>query len=80
MLSNNLEEKLQEQVDNDQTILNPANNLSYDLDNVYLGDSDDCLNLTLAEIQKNIVIKEKVCIRKPVARHSSRLKKKSRSS
>jgi hypothetical protein len=52
MLSKNLEEKLPEQVDNDQTILNPANNLSYDLDNVYLGDSNDCLNLTLAEIKK----------------------------
>jgi hypothetical protein len=64
----------------DQTILNQANNLSYDLDNVYLGDPDDCLNLTLAEIKKNIVIKEKVCIRKPVARRSARLKKKSRSS
>jgi hypothetical protein len=80
MLSKNLEENLPEQTVNDQNVLYQAEKLLYDLDNEYTGDSDDCLDLTLAEIKKNIVIKKKVCINKHVVRRSSRLKKKSRSS
>jgi hypothetical protein len=80
MLSKKLEEKILDQVDENPIILTQANNLSCDLDNEYIGDSDDCLNLTLAEIKKNIIIKKKVSIKKPVARRSARLKKKSKSS
>jgi hypothetical protein len=78
MLSKNLEENLPEQSVNDQNVLYQAEKLSYDLENEYTGDSDDCLDLTLAEIKKNIVIKKKVRFSKPVVRRSSRLKKKSR--
>jgi hypothetical protein len=80
MLSKNLEENLPEQSVNNQNVLYQAEKLSYDLENEYTGDSDDCLDLTLAEIKKNIVIKKKVRISKPVVRRSSRLKKKSTSS
>jgi hypothetical protein len=76
MLSKNLEEKKPGQVDIDQTILTKANRLSVDLDNEYLGDSDYGLNLTLAKIKKNTVIKKKkLSIRKPGVRRSDRLKK-----
>jgi hypothetical protein len=78
MLSKNLEEHLPEQSVNDQNVLYQAEKLSYDLENEYTGDSDDCLDLTLAEIKKNIVIKKKVRFSKPVVRRSSRIKKKSR--
>jgi hypothetical protein len=75
MLSKNLEENLPEQPVNDQNVLYQAEKLSYDLENEYNGDSDDCLDLTLAETKKNIIIKEKVRISKPVVCRSSRLKK-----
>jgi hypothetical protein len=40
MLSKNIKEHLQ--AVNDQTILNQADKLSFDLENEYIGDSDDC--------------------------------------
>jgi hypothetical protein len=80
MLSKNLEEKTPDQAEVDQTILTKANNLSADLDDEYLVESDDGLNLTLAEIKKNTVLKKKkVSIRKTVVRRSDRLKKNKRS-
>jgi hypothetical protein len=80
MLSKNLEEKTPDQAEVDQTILTKANNLSADLDDEYLVESDDGLNLTLAEIKKNTVLKKKkVSIRKTVVRRSDRLKKNKKS-
>jgi hypothetical protein len=58
-----------------KNILNKANNLSQDLVNEEFVESDDILNLTLADIKKNRVFKKKVSVKKPVARRSARLKK-----
>jgi hypothetical protein len=75
MLSKNLEEKIPDQIEMEENILNKANNLSQDLVNEEFVESDDILNLTLADIKKNRVFKKKVSVKKPVARRSARLKK-----